>query len=262
MGYETLTSDVSDGVALITLNRADAANALDKTMAQELFDVAVRCDCDAAIRAAVLTATGDMFCAGGDLKAFSSQGDGLPRFLTETATSLHNAITRFQYMDAPLTIAVNGTAAGAGFSIALSGDHVIAAEGAKFVSAYTASGLTPDGSSTYFIAKHIGLLRAKELVLTNRVLSAEEACDWGLVNKVVPSDVLMEEAMAVAGGFAKGATKALGGAKRLLIDAYTASLENQLEAETQSIVAMGRTHDGVHGIQSFVAKQKPVFKGE
>ena len=139
---------------------------------------------------------------------------------------------------------------------------MIAAEGAKFVSAYTASGLTPDGSSTYFIAKHIGLLRAKELALTNRVLSAEEACDWGLVNKVVPSDALLEEAMAVAGRFAKGATKALGGAKRLLIDAYAASLERQLEAETRSIVAMGRTHDGVHGIQSFVAKEKPVFKGE
>ena len=262
MGYETLTFDVSDGVALITLNRPEAANALDKAMADDLFDVAVRCDCDAAIRAAVLTATGDMFCAGGDLKSFSSQGDALPQFLMETATKLHGAITRFQYMDAPLTIAVNGTAAGAGFSIALSGDYVIAAEGARFVSAYTASGLTPDGSSTYFIAKHIGLLRAKELALTNRMLSAEEACSWGLVTRVVPPDALMEEALAVAGRFAKGATKALGGAKRLLIDAYTASLESQLEAETQSIVAMGRTHDGVHGIQSFVAKEKPDFKGE
>ena len=262
MGYETLTFDVSDGIAVITLNRPDAANALDKAMADDLFDVAVRCDCDPAVRAAVLTATGDMFCAGGDLKAFSSQGDALPQFLMETATKLHSAITRFQYMDAPLTIAVNGTAAGAGFSIALSGDYVIAAEGARFVSAYTASGLTPDGSSTYFIAKHIGLLRAKELALTNRMLSAEEACDWGLVTKVVPPDVLMEEAMGLAGRFAKGATKALGGAKRLLLDAYTASLEAQLEAETQSIVAMGRTQDGVHGIQSFVAKGKPEFKGE
>jgi len=262
MGYETLTFDVSDGIAVITLNRPEAANALDKTMAEDLFDVAVRCECDSAIRAAVLTATGDMFCAGGDLKAFSSQGDALPQFLMETATKLHSAITRFQYMDAPLTIAVNGTAAGAGFSIALSGDYVIAAEGARFVSAYTASGLTPDGSSTYFIAKHIGLLRAKELALTNRMLSAEEACDWGLVNKAVPPDALMEDAMAVAGRFAKGATKALGGAKRLLLDAYTASLESQLEAETQAIVAMGRTRDGVHGIRSFVAKEKPEFKGE
>ncbi|MGI9415675.1 MAG: enoyl-CoA hydratase/isomerase family protein [Hyphomicrobiales bacterium] len=262
MGYETLTFEVTDGVALITLNRPDAANALDKTMAGDLFDVAVRCDCDAAIRAAVLTANGDMFCAGGDLKSFNSKGEALPQFLTETATMLHNAMIRFQYMDAPLTVAVNGTAAGAGFSIALSGDHVIAAEGAKFVSAYTASGLTPDGSSTYFVAKHVGLLRAKELVLTNRVLSAEEACAWGLVNKVVPPEALMEEAMAVAGRFAKGPTKALGGAKRLLLTAYSASLESQLEAETQSISGMARTHDGVHGIKSFVAKEKPGFRGE
>ena len=137
------------------------------------------------VRAVVLTANGDMFCAGGDLKLFNQQDDGLPAFLTHTATMMHNGIIRFQYMDAPVVIAVNGTAAGAGFSMALSGDYVIAAEEAKFVSAYTASGLTPDGSSTYFIAKHVGLMRAKELALTNRVLSAQEAVDWGIASKVV-----------------------------------------------------------------------------
>lgn len=262
MSYETLLFDVTDGVGVITLNRPDDANALTKVMADEMFDVALRCEADDAVRAVVLTANGDMFCAGGDLKLFNTQGDNLPAFLMATATMIHNAIIRFQYMDPPVVIAVNGTAAGAGFSLALAGDYVIVAEDAKYVSAYTASGLTPDGSSTYFIAKHVGLMRAKELALTNRVLSAQEAVDWGIANKVVPKEALMEEAMALAGKFAKGPTKAYGGTKRLLLSAFTASIEAQLDAESRSIVAMSRTHDGPHGIDAFATKNKPVFKGE
>ncbi len=260
MAYETLNFDINDGIGVITLARPDAANSLNKVMADEMFAVAMRCEAEA--RAVVLTAEGDMFCSGGDLKLFNSQGDNLPSFLMETATVLHNALIRFQYMNAPVVMAVNGTAAGAGFSIALSGDYVIAAEEAKFVSAYTASGLTPDGSSTYFIAKHVGLMRAKELVLTNRVLSAQEAVEWGIASKVVPKDQLMDEAMGLATRFAKGPTAAYGGAKRLLLSAFSASVEAQLDAESRSIVEMSRTHDGPHGIDAFANKQKPQFKGE
>ena len=126
----------------------------------------------------------------------------------------------FQRMDAPLVIAVNGTAAGAGFSLALSGDYILANPEAKFVSAYTASGLTPDGSSTYFLAKHVGLLRAKELVLTNRVLAADEALSWGIVSRVVANEELMTEANKLATNFAAGPTRAYGGSKRLLMSCF------------------------------------------
>ena len=186
----------------------------------------------------------------------------MPVYLMETASSLHNAIIRFQQMDPPVVMAINGTAAGAGFSIALSGDYVFAAEGVKYVSAYTASGLTPDGSSTYFLAKHVGLLRAKELALTNRVLTAEEALEWGMVNKVVPADQLMSEAKKLARSFAAGPTKAFGQTKRLLLSAYQAALEAQLDCESRCIVAMSRTDDGRHGIDSFANKQKPKFTGQ
>lgn len=142
------------------------------------------------------------------------------------------------------------------------GDIILASEKAKFVSAYTASGLTPDGSSTYFLAKHVGLLRAKELVLTNRVLTADEACAWGMVTRVVPAEDLMVEARKLAAQFASGPTKAFGGAKRLLETAYSESLETQLDKETRSIAAMMRTHDGPHGIESFLAKQKPSYRGD
>jgi len=262
LSFETLNFSVADNVATITLNRPDNANALNEKMARELFDVAVRCDTDASIRCAVLTATGKMFCAGGDLKDFNSQGANLPAYLTTTATALHNAIIRFQTMDAPLIVAVNGTAAGAGFSMALSGDYVIAADHARFVSAYTASGLTPDGSSTYFIAKHVGLLRAKELALTNRVLNAEEARDWGLVTKVVPASALAEETQTLAAQFAAGPSRAFGATKRLLLSGFSAGIEAQLEAESRSIVAMARTKDGLHGIDAFANKKKPVYTGE
>lgn len=261
MEYETLKFDVADGVATITLNRPDAVNAMNRAMMYDLFAVARHCDSNDAIRAIVLTAAGKMFCAGGDLKEFAAQGDDMPAFITELATILHAAITRFQRMDAPVIVAVNGMAAGAGLSLVASGDYVIASEEAAFTCAYTAAGITPDGSSTYFLAKHIGLLRAKELILTNRRLSAQEALDWGLVSKVVPPDQLLGEAQVFAAQMAGGPTKAYGGAKRLLLSAFSGTLETQLEDESVSIANLTRGHDGREGIEAFAARRKPSFKG-
>lgn len=261
MPYETLTCDVADGVATITLNRPDAVNAMNRAMMLDLFAVARRCDADDAIRAVVLTGSGKMFCAGGDLKDFSAQGDDMPAYITELATYLHAAVTRFQRMDAPLVIAVNGMAAGGGLSLVASGDIVIASEDAAFTCAYTNAGITPDGSSTYFLAKHVGLLRAKELVLTNRRLSAAEALDWGLVTRVVPGDQLLAAAQELAAEMAGGPTKAFGGAKRLLLSAYSGTLETQLEDESASITRQVKDHDGREGIEAFAARRKPEFKG-
>jgi 2-(1,2-epoxy-1,2-dihydrophenyl)acetyl-CoA isomerase len=241
--------------------RPDAANALNGEAFREIWEASLRCDDEPEIRAVIITATGRMFCSGGDLKDFASKGDGLPKYLTESATLFHAAITRFQRMDAPVVMAVNGVAAGAGISLAASGDVVIASEEALFVSAYTASGLTPDGSATYFLAKHVGLMRAKEMVLLNRRLTAAEALDWGLVTRVVPPEKLMDEAREIAAGFASGPTRAFGGSKRLLLDAYSAALEAQLERESVSIADMARTRDGRHGIETFAARGKPTFEG-
>ena len=262
MTYETLIFEVADNVATITLNRPDDANALDGKMAEELHDVSIACATNDAIRAIIVTGAGKMFCGGGDLNEFKAVADRQEAHLLKMATILHAALIRFAYMDAPVIMAVNGSAGGGGFSVALSGDYVIASQKAKFVSAYTASALTPDGSSTYFLAKHVGLLRAKELMLTNRVLSAEEALDWGIVNKVVETDELMAEATKLARHFASGPTKAYGGVKRLLNTAYSASMEKQLEQETQYISGMMRTHDAPHGLEAFLNKEKPQFKGE
>ena len=261
MTYETLKFDVADNIATITLSRPDNANALNLKMAEELHAVAIVCSTRSDIRAVVLTGEGKMFCAGGDLGQFREAGEEKEALLLNMATILHAAVVRFANMDAPLVVAVNGSAGGGGFSLMLAGDFVIASAKAKLVSAYTASGLSPDGSSTYFLAKHIGLLRAKELIFTNRVLTAPEAVDWGLVNQVTEPGELMDQAMALARTFADGPTKSFGRVKRLLQTAFSDPMEAQLEKETQGIAWTMTTYDGPHGLESFLDKKKPEFQG-
>jgi 2-(1,2-epoxy-1,2-dihydrophenyl)acetyl-CoA isomerase len=261
MEYQNLRYAVQDGVATVTLDRPDAANAIDLDLGRELMHVAIRCDDDPAVRAVLLTGTGRMFCAGGDLKAFASEGARLPSLLKELTTYLHAATSRFARMDAPLVVAVNGTAAGAGFSVAISGDLVLAAESAKFAMAYTAAGLSPDGSSSFFLPRLVGMRRAQELMLTNRRLSAAEALDWGLVSQVVPDAELADTAFALAKQLAAGPTRALGMVKKLLATSFQESLETQMELEARGIAEMAGTADGREGIDAFLSKRAPGFRG-
>src|SRR5437763_7066599 len=186
MEYRTLGYELKDHVARITLNRPETGNALDGEMGHELMQVAIRSSEDRAVRVVLLTGAGRMFCVGGDLKSFAAQGERLSAHLKELAGMLHLAISRFVRMDAPLVVAVNGAAGGGGMSFVLAADLVLAAESAKFTMAYTKAGLSPDGGSTYFLPRIIGARRGLELALTNRVLGAREAEEWGLVTRVVP----------------------------------------------------------------------------
>jgi 2-(1,2-epoxy-1,2-dihydrophenyl)acetyl-CoA isomerase len=259
--YATLEFDVRDGVARVTLNRPAASNALNLEMSRELMDATLRCDEDPEVRAVLLAGAGNMFCVGGDLKDFSEQGEQLPRYLKEVTTYLHAAVSRMARMDPPVIVAVQGAAAGAGISLAVSSDLVVAAESARFAMAYSNAGLTPDGSSTYYLPRLVGMKRAMELALTNRQLSAQEALAWGLVTRVVPDEDLSEEADALASQLAGGATKALGATKRLLHSGWTESLETQLEHETQTIADTARTADAREGIAAFVEKRAAEFTG-
>ena len=258
---KTLLFDVKDHVARITFNRPDAANALDLQMALDLMHASIQASEDSAVRAVLITGAGKMFSGGGDLKSFAAQGDALPGHLKEVTAYLHAAISRFVRMDAPVIAAVNGAAGGAGMSLCLFADLVLAAESAKFTMAYTRAGLNPDGSSTYFLPRIVGLRRALELALTNRVLSAREALEWGIVTKVVADAELMTEAQALAQQLAAGATRALGKAKRLLHHSFSESLETQMEIEAQAIADSARTRDAREGIAAFITKRKPDFRG-
>jgi 2-(1,2-epoxy-1,2-dihydrophenyl)acetyl-CoA isomerase len=261
--YSTLLFEVRDHVAHITLNRPEAANGVNLEMASELRHAARRCATDSEVRAVLLAGAGKMFCAGGDLKAFAAQPEGeLPGFLEQVTLHLHQAVTHFSRMNAPVVAAIQGSAAGGGFSLAISCDFPIAAESAKFTMAYTRAGLTPDGSSTYFLPRIVGYRRAIELAITNRVLSAREAAEMGLVTRVVPDADLMSEASKLAAQLAAGATAAFGGVKRLMVESFTNTLEAQMSLETEYISAMGRTTDGREGIASFLAKRAPKFSGK
>lgn len=259
--FNSLTFSVADGVAHITLNRPDAANGLNMEMAKELLQVSYTCLADCTIRAVLLDANGKMFCAGGDLKSFVSNAERLHPFIKELTTHLHAALANFARMRAPLIVAVQGAAAGAGFSLAIGGDLVLAAKSAKFSMAYTAAGLVPDGSASYFLPRVVGLRRAQDLMLTNRRLGAEEALDWGLVTRVVEDAELAAEAAKLAAQIAAGPTSAYGAVKKLLLNTYGNTLETQMELESGAIADAAVSADGREGVDAFFAKRAPVFRG-
>jgi 2-(1,2-epoxy-1,2-dihydrophenyl)acetyl-CoA isomerase len=262
MPYETLTLARADGVATLTLNRPDAFNALNLTLGRDLFHATLEVDDDPGVRAVVITGTGKAFCAGGDVKGFADNLDRIGALIKELTTYLHGAISRLCRSDKPVIMAINGVAAGGGMSLALAGDLVLAAESARFTMAYSKIAATPDGSSSYYLPRLIGLRRAMELYFTNRVLTAREAHEWGLITRVVPDAELASAAQTLARELAQGPTKAFGGAKRLFHQATWESLETQMELEAQAIAASGRTEDFRAGVTAFANKQPaPVFRG-
>ncbi len=261
MDFENLDFAVSGNVATLTLNRPDAFNAFNVALAREVMEAATHCDSNPDIRAVLINATGRMFCAGGDLTEISGAPAGAPETVTLITTYLHAAIARFTRMNAPVIMAVQGAAAGAGMSLICGGDIVIAARGARFTMAYTAIGLPPDGGGSYFLPRVVGLRRAQELILTNRRLSADEALDWGLVTEVVADDELAGRAAALASDLASGPTLAYGAAKRLLADTLSNSLETQMELETRAIAGAAAGADSAGAIKAFLGKQTPTFSG-
>ncbi|MBW2615911.1 MAG: enoyl-CoA hydratase/isomerase family protein [Deltaproteobacteria bacterium] len=262
MQFKTLLFDVQDNVAHITLNRPEAANAINLELAKELMYALMQCDEDPLIRAVLITGAGPLFCGGGDVKRFAQKGEDLPHYLKEITVRLHVAMSYLVRMDPPVVAAVHGSAAGAGMSLACACDMTLAAESARFTMAYTRLGLTPDGGATYTLTRLVGLKRTLDLALNNRILSAEEAFNWGIVTRVVPEKDLITEAMALAGQLAAGPTKAFGATKRLLQSGLTESFEAQMKNESRSISEMARTADGREGISAFVGKRAPKFKGQ
>lgn len=257
--YETLVFEQSGAIARIALNRPAAANGFNATMMRELAVAASRCESDRSIKAVILTGTGRFFSAGGDLKGMAEAGDARGAYVKRLADDLHRATSRFARMDAPLIIAVNGTAAGGGFSLAISGDLVIAARSASFTMAYTKAGLSPDGSSSYFLPRLVGLRRAQDLMLTNRTLNSAEALDWGLVTEVVDDDAVQSRADQLAQQFVRGARGANASIKKLLNASYGHSLETQMELEARLVSGCADSAEGREGIDAFIAKRAPQF---
>ncbi|MBS7526862.1 enoyl-CoA hydratase/isomerase family protein [Fusibacter paucivorans] len=257
--YQHIVLEVRNRIAWVTLNRPNDANAFDLALSKELLYALLDCDASEEVLAVIITGNGKMFSAGGDLKAFMGSEQGASYCLKEVTVYLHSAIAKMVRMAKPVIIAVNGVAAGAGMSLACAGDFIIASEKAKFTMAYTKAGLTPDAASTYFLPRIVGMNRAIELATTNRVLTAQEALEWGIAYQVVPADQLMEKAEALAAALTSGSVQAFGAVKKLMHIGWTSTLETQMENEAAMIANISTTADGQEGMQAFLEKRSPVF---
>jgi 2-(1,2-epoxy-1,2-dihydrophenyl)acetyl-CoA isomerase len=248
-------------VATVILSRPDKGNAIDIATAQALGDVVTECAGDRSIRCVLMTGAGNFFCGGGDIQSFFDAGDDAPRMIEELVRSLNATVLTLANMDKPLVTAVNGPAAGAGFSLAILGDIVLASPAANLTVAYTAIGLTPDLGISWLLPRLVGMRRALELSLTNRRVDAAEAERIGLVTRIVDADALMSDAQGIASFLSRSATGALARTRRLLFAAGAATLEQQMDAEAIAIGQSMATADAREGIAAFLAKRKADFPG-
>ncbi len=259
MQFDTIRYEVRDRVGHLHLDRPEGANAVSPELGRDLRAVMLEINYDDDVKAVSVTAEGKVFCGGGDLKLFHAWGTDLPRLGHDMLMDFHLAIQLMNRMPKPFVAGVRGAAGGAGLSLMSAFDLVVSSESAKYTMAYTRAGVTPDGTSSYFIARHIGLRRMLDLTLTNRVLTATEAEAWGLVNRVVPDDEVDTAAADLAQTLADGAAAALGQAKRVIYNGIDQSLESAGEYEAQVITAAMGSHDGQEGIAAFVEKRTPEF---
>ena len=214
------------------------------------------------MRAVLLCGAGRSLSTGGDLAMFAALEQGeLPGRLRQMIDLYHLALDRLTRIDAPVVCAVRGAAAGGGLGLLHAADVVIAAEDSKFALGYAALGLSSDGGNTWFLPRLVGLRRAQQLMLLNRVLTASEALDWGLVTELAPAAEVEKRARQLAAQLAAGPTLAFGRMKRLLRDSWTNDLSGQLSAETTQMAEAGASDDAAEGIAAFMAKRRPAFYG-
>ncbi len=258
--FETITYEVTGRVGRLHFNRPEGANAVNPAFAADLRKVMLDINYDDQVKAVAVTAEGKVFCGGGDLKLFHAWGDDLAYNAHDMLVDFHTAIHLMNRMPKPFVAGVRGAAGGAGMSLMSAFDLVVSSESAKYTMAYTKAGVTPDGTSSYFVARHIGLRRMLDLTLTNRVLSAIEAEQWGLVNRVVSDDEVDATTVELATTLANGAAWALGHAKRVVYNGMDHSLEAAGEFEAATITAAMATPDGHAGSAAFVETRAPEFE--
>ncbi len=252
-----LAHDIADGVATLTLNRPEVLNALDSDLRRDLLAALKAAARDDDTRAVVITGAGRAFCAGADLRGGSGERD----FRRVLRTEYHPLIEAVRNLPKPVVASVNGVAAGAGMSLALAADVVIAAEEAKFVPAFLRIGLVPDSGLTRILVRALGRHRAMEILLGERQLSAAQAHAAGLVAAVVPAADLSRATGELAQRLASGPTRAIGLTKRLVNAAEDASLAEALAAEAALQDVAGRTDDHAEGVAAFSEKRDPEFHG-
>ncbi len=259
-----LLTEKKNGVGIITLNRPDKLNAFSDELTFQLQDALKEMEKDKEVRAIILTAAGRGFCAGQDLQSRSiAQEMGERPSLGDSIRRRYNPIViKLRRIEKPIIAAVNGVAAGAGASIAFACDYRIVTDKVNFIQSFTKVGLIPDSGATFILTRLVGLTKAFELMLSADKLSAEEALNLGIINKIVGEDDLMKEAVALAERLAAGPTKAFGLTKRAVNRAVFDDLEELLEYEASLQEIAGRSDDFAEGVKAFVEKRTPQYTGK
>lgn len=253
---------VADGVATVELDRPEAGNAIDPTMVSDLDEATFRAASDPGVRAVLIRGTGRSLSVGGDLVFFARTADDMPRQLRWIVDRYHVALDRLATLDAPVVCAVHGALAGGGLGLAHVADVVVAADDSRFAVGYGAIGLACDGANSWYLPRLVGMRRAQEMFLLDRVLTGPEALAAGLVTEVVPAAELAARARELAVRLAAGPTRAFAGMKRLLRHGQDAGLTDQLAAEAREMVAAGGTEDAREGVTAFVEHRRPDFRGQ
>jgi 2-(1,2-epoxy-1,2-dihydrophenyl)acetyl-CoA isomerase len=259
--HETVDLTTDGPAARILLDRPEALNAWNEQFGRDLLDAVTTVSDDGSIRALLITGAGRGFSSGADLKEQRETTGGIPDLSARLKEVYHPIITGLREMPQPVVAAVNGPAVGIGCSLALACDLIVAAESAYFLLAFVNIGLVPDGGSTAFLPARVGYARAAEMAMLGERVPAEQALDWGLINRIVPDDELEGAADALLQLLAHGPTTSYAASKRLLNRRMYAGLAEQLEAEANTQREQGKTKDFIEGVLAFAEKRPPNFTG-
>lgn len=254
--------EVYDNIAQITLNRPDAFNAIDLTMARELSDILLNLSTNPSIHGVILTGTGNVFSAGGDIRGAMEHPLGPASVFHELATYVHLCVTEIRRMRKPVIAAINGVAAGGGFSLALSCDFRVMASSARIKQGFTSNALCIDAGGTFILPRLVGLARAMEIATFDEPISAQQALLYGLVTKIVSDDLVLDEAQHMAITIAEKSLHTFGWTKTLLTNSFDTPWEVQLEHERQGLVSCVTHPDGVEGMRAFLEKRSPKYNQE
>jgi 2-(1,2-epoxy-1,2-dihydrophenyl)acetyl-CoA isomerase len=251
MAGEAVEFGVSSGLGVLRLNRPDARNALDPDVAEDLHATALRCAVDPGLNALLICAAGSHFTVGADLRVLARVS---PDELRRVAGRYHEALQILDKLQVPVVAAVQGAVAGGGLGLTCVADIVLAAEGTRFATGFAGLGLSGDGGSTWFLPRLVGVRRAAEMFLEQRILDATEAADWGLITRVVPAAELQDQAEQVARTLATGPARALGELRALLRRSPESTLDEQLLAEADALARTAGTRDAADAIQGFITR--------
>jgi 2-(1,2-epoxy-1,2-dihydrophenyl)acetyl-CoA isomerase len=259
---EELLVERDGNVAILTLNRPDKKNALSMPLVQAIGDTLEKFQFDDDVRAVILTGAGDGFSTGADLSGGGGREDAFtPLGMRITCFAYSKMVTSMWLLEKPIIGAINGVAAGASCNVAFACDLLVASEKAKFIQVFVRRGLIADAGGTYFLPRIVGLAKAKELMFFGEDIPAEKAMELGLVNRVVPHERLMDEAMEMAKHLASGPTRAIGMMKSMLNKSFESDLLSALDREGSLQGIAVATQDVVEGVTSFMQKRPPEFKG-